>query len=98
MLSTSLPRKVVVLLLLAILTVPFAAGAMPDRDTPRRESTFLTADLLGRLWSVVQSAWSETACRIDPNGGCAPGTTEEPQPGPETDEGCHIDPDGRCSA
>lgn len=95
MLSTSLPRKVVVFLLLAILTVPFAAAAGPDRDAPRRESTFLTADLLGRLWSLVQSAWSESDCHIDPSGKCVPGTNQEPQPGAETDTGHMIDPDGR---
>ena len=94
MLSTSLPRKVVVLLLLAILTVPFAAAAGPDRDTPRRVSTFLTGDLVGRLWSVVQSVWSASGCRIDLSGGCAPGTNQESQPGAETDTGHMIDPNG----
>lgn len=94
MLSTSLPRKVVALLLLAILTVPLVATAGPGRETPRRESAFLASDLLGRFWGFLQSAWSEEGCRINPNGDCAPGTNQESQPGAETDEGHMIDPNG----
>lgn len=92
MLSTS-SRKTV-LLLLAILAVPLAATAGPDRDNPRRDSTFLTADFLDRFWGFLKSAWSEEGCMIDPNGKCAPGTNQEPRPGAETDTGHRIDPNG----
>lgn len=93
--NTSSPRRVVVLLLLAILAVPLIATAGPDREHPRQEGAFLALDHLGRLWNLLQSAWGETGCRIDPSGGCAPDTNQEPQPGSETDEGHMIDPDGR---
>lgn len=94
MLNTSAPRRIVVLLLLAILAVPLIATAGPDRERPRQEGVSLASDFLGRFWNLLQSAWSETGCRIDPNGGCAPGTNQEPQPGSETDEGHVVDPNG----
>lgn len=64
------------------------------------------APLLDPFWSFLSSVWSESGCRIDPSGGCAPttdeghhidpdGATQASQAGPETDEGVSIDPDGR---
>lgn len=94
MLSTSSSRKVVVLLLLAILAVPLVATAGPERDNLRREVTFLASDYLGRLVVSLKSAWNATGCMIDPSGKCVPSTNQEPQPGPETDEGHRIDPNG----
>ena len=37
----------------------------------------------------LSSLWSETGCRLDPNGGCFT---------PQAETGCHLDPDGRCSS
>jgi hypothetical protein len=52
----------------------------------------------------LSSLWSETGCRLDPNGCPAPRTDEgcriDPDgcPAPGADEGCHIDPNGGCLA
>jgi hypothetical protein len=85
--SRPFSRKVVVLVLFAILALPLASAA-----EPRQEAS--VSSLFERLWSFLTSAWSESGCHIDPNGNCAP----EPLPTDDIDEGCRIDPDGRCSA
>lgn len=92
--NTSSPCRVVVLLLLAILAIPLAASAEPERVNPRRVVTYLTSDYLDRLWGFLKSAWSETGCIIDPSGKCAPVTNQEPQPGSDTDTGHVVDPNG----
>lgn len=95
MLNTSSLRRVVVLFLLAILAVPLIAAAGPARGDSHTDRTFLAADLLDRFWSFLKSTWSEEGCHIDPSGGCAPATNQEPQPGSDADTGHMIDPDGR---
>lgn len=52
------------------------------------------ADFFERLWSFLASPWSESGCRIDPDGDCPP----EPLPTDDTDSGCRIDPNGGCRA
>jgi hypothetical protein len=49
----------------------------------------------------LSSLWSESGCRLDPNGGClTPQGDEGPEldpngaPAPQMDEGCHLDPNG----
>lgn len=76
MLSVSFSRKVLLLLLLALLAAPLASA------DPFRPATAVSAappDLLGRLWSLLTAVWSETGCHIDPDGRCIPGTAQEPQ-------------------
>jgi len=82
--SRPFSRKVVVLVLFAILALPWVSAAGPRQEEVR-------PGLLEQIWSFLTGAWSEEGCRIDPNGGC------EPQPIPTTDEGCRIDPSGGCS-
>jgi hypothetical protein len=85
--SRPFSRKVVVLVLFAILALPLASAAEPRQEVS-------VSSLFERLWSFLAGAWSESGCRIDPDGNCAP----EPLPTDDIDEGCRIDPDGRCSA
>ena len=91
MFSTSLRRKVVFVLLFAILAVPWPSVAEArELNNP--------VDLFGRVWSFLKAVWSETGCHIDPSGGCVGSNGEETLPADQMDEGCHIDPDGRCSS
>jgi hypothetical protein len=46
--------------------------------------------LLDRAWAFLIGAWTKEGCGLDPNGRCAPTSTDR------TDIGCGIDPDGRC--
>ena len=87
--SRPFSRKVVVLVLFAILALPWVSAA-----GPRQEDGRPAANLFEQVWSFLTSLWSESGCHIDPDGDCAP----EPLPTEDTDEGCHIDPDGRCGA
>ena len=84
-------RTVFLLLLLTILAAPWASAAEAPAEDPRVEAAAST-QLLGRFWGFLKSAWGETGCRLDPDGGCAPA------PQPQTDEGCHLDPNGGCGA
>ncbi|HWN40854.1 MAG TPA: hypothetical protein VNW71_01470 [Thermoanaerobaculia bacterium] len=83
--SRPFSRKVVVLVLFAILALPWVSAAGQEDVRP-------AANLFEQVWSFLTSLWSESGCRIDPNGGCAP----EPMPMDDTDSGCHIDPNGGC--
>ena len=68
--NASFRRNVFILLLLAVLAAPWAAAAGGlEADRPV-EAAASRLDLLGRLWSFLKGAWSETGCRLDPNGGC----------------------------
>lgn len=87
--SRPFSRKVVVLVLFAILALPLASVA-----GPRQEDVRPVASLFEQVWSFLASLWSESGCHIDPNGDCTP----EPRPMDDTDSGCRIDPDGLCSA
>jgi len=88
--NASFRRHVFLFLLLAILAAPWAAAAGALEGDRPMQAAASPLELLGRFWTFLRSAWSESGCRIDPNGPCAPA------PQPQTDEGCHIDPNGRC--
>lgn len=87
--SRPFSRKVVVLVLFAILALPWVSAAGPRQEEVRPAASFFE-----RVWSFLTSLWSESGCHIDPNGVCAP----EPRPTNDIDEGCRIDPNGGCSA
>ncbi len=76
------------LLILALLIVPPLAHAAGSAVT-----SFPSAwDLLLRAWSLLESAWGDNGCQIDPDGRCvAP-------PQASLDNGCQIDPSGACQA
>lgn len=76
MLSTSLRRKVILLLLVAVLAVPWAALAGPPTGHLRAVEANVPVhpDFFGGLWSWLTRLWSETGCSIDPLGHCIPGT------------------------
>lgn len=87
---SSLRRSVFLLLLVTVLAVPWASATeSPAADRPW-EAAASPLNLLGRVWSFLQSAWAESGCHIDPDGLCAPA------PQPQTDSGCRIDPNGGC--
>lgn len=90
--NASFRRNVFLLLLLALLAAPWAASARDLAADRPAEAAASPLELLGRLWGFLQSAWSETGCRLDPDGRCAPA------PQPLTDEGCRLDPNGGCGA
>ncbi|MFL6202326.1 MAG: hypothetical protein ACJ76J_24420 [Thermoanaerobaculia bacterium] len=90
--NASFRRNVFLLLLLAVLAAPWASAAAGlDADRPA-EAAASPLDLLGRFWTFLRSAWSETGCHLDPDGRCAPA------PQPQSDTGCHLDPNGGCGA
>ncbi len=86
--SRPFSRKVALLVLFAILALPWVSAADPRQEEASASSVF------EQIWSFLTSLWSEEGCRIDPSGGCAP----EPTPTDETDSGCRIDPSGGCSS
>lgn len=88
---TSLCRKTLLLVWMAVLALPWAAGAGPISENPRSGRVFEWADpdFLDRLRSFL-GAWGKAGCDIDPDGRCIP-----QGPVQQTKEGCHIDPDGR---
>ena len=93
MLRSPFSRKAAVLLLLAVLAVPWASAASPRQaDARPAKAAAESHDLVSRFWSFLTSIWSESGCRIDPDGRCVP------NPQPQTDEGCMIDPNGRCAS
>ena len=83
--SRPFSRKVVVLVLFAILALPWVSAAEPRQEV--RPVSFFE-----QFWSFFTNLWSDEGCRIDPSGACAP----EPRPLDDTDSGCHIDPSGGC--
>jgi hypothetical protein len=98
--STSLRRKVVVLLLLtAVLTAPGAfAGHRLDKPRPAHSAELAPLALVSRAWSFLTSLWSKTGCHIDPNGACVNSPAPLPPPTDQSDIGCNIDPFGRCGS
>jgi hypothetical protein len=83
--SRPFSRKVVVLVLFAILALPWVSAAAQEEVRP-------AANLFEQVWSFLTSLWSEEGCHIDPSGNCKP----EPLPTNDIDEGCRIDPNGGC--
>jgi len=83
-------RKVVVLVVVAILALPWVSVAGPRQEEVRPAVS--ESGLLGRLWELVTSLWSASGYTNPP------GDEPEPQPTNDIDSGCHIDPNGRCGA
>lgn len=92
MLTASVRRKTLLILLVTALATPMLSAAGPQPESPRLMKTDESAslDILNRLWTLLRKLGSKEGCNIDPNG-C---TSQSPQPQPK--EGCRIDPDGRC--
>ena len=92
--SPSLRRKIVVLLLGAVLTVSWSLAAAPRHVVPSHAvvASPAPAPFLGRLWTFLTSVWGTEGCRIDPDGRCV----ASPSPGlaKPAETGCRIDPDG----
>jgi hypothetical protein len=94
--NTSPRRKIVLLLLAALLIAPWASAA------PRHGSThpasfsaeFMIPDFLSRAWNLLAGVWTKVGCNIDPDGRCGPVPAAPVQL--PTKEGCQIDPFGRC--
>ncbi|HWM89494.1 MAG TPA: hypothetical protein VN493_01870 [Thermoanaerobaculia bacterium] len=85
--SSSLRRKIAVLLLALVLAAPWALAA-----EPRFEQRGAAWSLFDRLWGALTSLWNENGCTLDPSGRCVPDARES------LDEGCTIDPSGRCQS
>ena len=91
--KASFRRIVLLFLLLVVLAAPWASAAgRLDGARP--------LDLVGRFWTFLTSAWSETGPSLDPDGAPARQRDEGPQldpngaRAPQSDEGSHLDPDG----
>jgi hypothetical protein len=94
MLTASVRRKTLLVLLVAILVTPWASAASLHPVAPRSVQAVGPApplELFSYVWSFLRNSISEIGCNIDPNGVC---TSQTPRP--QTKEGCGIDPDGRC--
>ena len=92
MLTASIRRKTVLLLLFAVLVTPWDVRAEPNPKNPRsgRIVDLVDSYSFDRLWSLLLGAWAKEGCNIDPNGRCV-----TQGPAQQTKEGCGIDPDGR---
>lgn len=99
MTSRSFHRRALPLLLCAGLLTLGASAAPAQKARASRAATPAAFSLLDQAWSFLQSLWTDTGCRIDPDGRCLTGTTQVP---PLRNlwgaEGCRLDPDGRCLA
>jgi hypothetical protein len=89
-------RSLAVLVLAALLLVPWAAAAAPRSPAEPRTSS---PGLLPQLWSLITGLWADEGCIIDPSGLCK-GTqgSAAPVPAASLDEGCILDPSGRCGS
>lgn len=91
-------RKIVLLLLAALLIAPWASAA-PRPGSARTASLsgeIGIPDFLSRAWKLLAGAWAKEGCHIDPSGRCGSAPVA-PSPLP-TKEGCQIDPGGRCKS
>ncbi len=92
MLTNSLRRKTILLVLIAVLASPWVSAAevrLESREALKAGET-APLELLGRLWSFLRNAWSKSACSIDPSGLCPA------QPSVQSKSACSIDPNGLC--
>lgn len=91
-------RKIVLLLLAALLIAPWSSAApRPGSAHPASLSGDIgIPDFLSRAWNLLTGAWTKVGCNIDRNGQCGSASVA-PSPLP-TKEGCHIDPSGRCTS
>jgi hypothetical protein len=92
MLTASLRRKTILLLLAAVLAAPWAsvAGPRTEGDQPAQAVQPGALELLDRFWGFLRNTWNKDGCHIDPFGRCTP------QPPVQTKEGCNVDPNGNC--
>jgi hypothetical protein len=95
MLTVSLRRKTLLLLLVAALVTPWASAASPLPESLRVGQVLESDPLVGPVWRLLRSAWTKEGCRLDPNGRCASQPAKNPPP-PQTKAGCRIDPNGFC--
>jgi hypothetical protein len=92
MTSSSLRRKIAVVLVGAFLVIPWVSAAEP-RGRADLGGPGAVWDLLTCLWGSLTAVWSDIGCSIDPYGGGCPGGTGSSE---TPDEGCSVDPDGHC--
>jgi hypothetical protein len=92
MLTVSLRRKTLLLLLVALLITPWASAASLQHASPRVEQAVESVPLVGHFWHLLQSVWGKAGCRIDPDGRCADSPTDKRPLQPKA--GCRIDPNG----
>ena len=97
--TTFVRRRSVVLVLIAILAIPWPSAAGPRkpsyRDAKVAQPEPVPLQLLGRAWRLLQNVWTKEGCQIDPSGLCHQGSVQ-PQPTDQLDSGCQIDPGGLC--
>jgi hypothetical protein len=93
MLTASVRRKTLLVLLVTVLATPWASAASLQPVSPGALQAVGPAplELFSRVWSFLRNAISEAGCNIDPNGCCMSQTSRL-----QTKEGCNIDPNGRC--
>lgn len=89
-------RKIVLLLLAALLIAPWASAAprYGNAHPVNLSGELGIPDFLSRAWKLLAGVWTKEGCNIDPDGRCGSAPVA-PSPLP-IKEGCHIDPDGRC--
>jgi hypothetical protein len=90
MLNASIRRKILLVVLVAIVTTPWASAAGPQPESPRATPAVEGISRLGNFWSFLRSLWEKEGCNIDPNGRCVQEPTQN------TKIGCGIDPWGHC--
>jgi hypothetical protein len=93
MLTVSLRRKTLLLLLVAILFTPWASAASLQHASPQGGQAAESVPLLGHFWHLI---WGKAGCHIDPNDRCTNSAAKKPPL--QTKAGCRLDPDGRCIA
>lgn len=94
MLTVSIRRKILLLLLASVLVAPWASAAAlkPESSRAKFRAVEPAAEFLNRLWGFLRRVGSKEGCDIDPDGRCAP------RPSPtRAGVGCDIDPDGSCA-
>jgi hypothetical protein len=105
MASVATRGKALLLLLAALLVIPWGLAAAPRRAAPPHvvaQEPAPAASLAIRLGSWLRSLWGKAGSDIDPNGraavrstgGTATGTNIDPNGLPAGDAGTNIDPDG----
>jgi len=91
----TLRRNIAILALVTALSVPWTAAAAPQARLQPAAS-----GLLQQIWTALAGFWGTgvtlgSGCKMDPNGGCLPGSAA-PAQAITPDSGCSMDPDGGC--
>lgn len=94
MLTPSLRLKALLLLLTAVLALPWPSAAAPRSEEGRQANAAepAAAAFFARAWSFLENIWSKSACHVDPFGVCGVDPTQPPP----AKSGCQIDPFGIC--